>query len=59
MLHDFDEVYKVQFPTVLARGLIWSTQCLEVYNHMTISCEKSGYSADINFPTKVLFHSPI
>lgn len=51
-LHNFDEVYKIEFPTVLARGLIWSTQCLEVYDHMKVSCEKTGFSADIYFPTK-------
>ena len=56
MLHNFDEVYTVNFPTVLARGLIWSTQCLEVYDRMTITCEKSGYRADLNFPTKVHLH---
>lgn len=51
-LHHFGERYVVEFPTVLARGLIWSTQCVEIYDHMKISCAQTGYSADINFLSK-------
>jgi hypothetical protein len=48
-VHPHQEKYKVIFPSVLARGLIFGTQCIEVYEHLKLSCEKTGFSADINF----------
>lgn len=52
-LHNVEEKYEVEFPAVLARGLLFGTQCLELYEHLKMRCEKTGYSADIEFVSKV------
>jgi hypothetical protein len=51
-LHNFDEDYKIVFPYVVGKGLLWGTQCIEVNEHLKITCEKTKYSASIEFKSK-------
>jgi len=43
------EVYEIVFPWVVAKGLIWGTQCIEINEDLKISCPGTGYSAKIHF----------
>ena len=43
------EVYEIVFPWVVAKGLIWGTQCIEINEDLKISCPGTGYSAKIQF----------
>jgi hypothetical protein len=51
-IHNFDEDYKVHFPYVVGKGLLWGTQCIEVNEHLKITCEKTKLSANIEFKSK-------
>uniref|UniRef100_A0AC35U9N9 Oxysterol-binding protein n=1 Tax=Rhabditophanes sp. KR3021 TaxID=114890 RepID=A0AC35U9N9_9BILA len=53
-LHDYDEEYKVTFPSGYGRSIM-STPWIELGGKIEVSCEKSGYSAEIEFLTKPFF----
>ncbi|WKX90309.1 hypothetical protein Q1695_009281 [Nippostrongylus brasiliensis] len=54
LLHDFDEKYTVTFPSGYGRSIM-STPWVELGGKVKISCEKTGYYADIDFLTKPFF----
>nr|CAG4716913.1 unnamed protein product [Naegleria fowleri] len=43
------EIYDIVFPWVVAKGLIWGTQCIEINEDLKITCAGTGYSAKIQF----------
>eukprot|EP00761_Pharyngomonas_kirbyi_P008013 gb/GECH01008024.1/.p1 GENE.gb/GECH01008024.1/~~gb/GECH01008024.1/.p1 ORF type:complete len:423 (+),score=57.15 gb/GECH01008024.1/:1-1269(+) len=47
-----DETYRMTFPDVLVRGIIWGTLGVETVGHTSISCAKTGYSASFEFTKK-------
>ncbi|MFH4974104.1 hypothetical protein AB6A40_000813 [Gnathostoma spinigerum] len=53
-LHDFDEEYIVTFPSGYGRSIM-STPWVELGGRVTVVCEKTGYSAEIDFLTKPFF----
>ncbi|PAV87550.1 hypothetical protein WR25_17961 [Diploscapter pachys] len=53
-LHDFGESYDVTFPNGYGRSIM-STPWVELGGKVNISCEKTGYNADIEFLTKPFF----
>ncbi|XP_064626227.1 oxysterol-binding protein-related protein 9-like isoform X2 [Lineus longissimus] len=48
---DYDEEYLITFPSGYGRSIL-TTPWIELGGKCTISCPKSGYSANINFLTK-------
>ncbi|KAL6729249.1 hypothetical protein Aduo_000323 [Ancylostoma duodenale] len=54
ILHDYDEQYTVTFPSGYGRSIM-STPWVELGGKVKITCEKTGYYADIDFLTKPFF----
>ncbi|KAK5968877.1 hypothetical protein GCK32_002787, partial [Trichostrongylus colubriformis] len=54
ILHDFDERYTVTFPSGYGRSIM-STPWVELGGKVKITCEKTGFYADIDFLTKPFF----
>eukprot|EP01027_Heterolobosea_sp_BB2_P027106 GEZU01042323.1.p1 GENE.GEZU01042323.1~~GEZU01042323.1.p1 ORF type:complete len:380 (-),score=102.64 GEZU01042323.1:256-1395(-) len=48
-LTNLDEIYTVDFPPVLARGLLWGSSGIEIQGPMNVACEKTGYKAVFDF----------
>ncbi|KAL9656943.1 hypothetical protein ABK040_007034 [Willaertia magna] len=44
-----NEIYHIEFPCVVAKGLIWGNQCIEINEDLKISCPSTGYSCKIQF----------
>ncbi|CEF67157.1 Oxysterol-binding protein-related protein 9 [Strongyloides ratti] len=53
-LHDYDEVYKLTFPSGYGRSIM-GTPWIELGGRIEVSCEKTGYTAEIDFLTKSFF----
>lgn len=45
--------YVISMPNMYARGILWGKMVLELGDSCTAKNERSGYSADIQFKTKV------
>ncbi|ETN73601.1 Oxysterol-binding protein [Necator americanus] len=54
ILHDYNEQYTVTFPSGYGRSIM-STPWVELGGKVKITCEKTGYYADIDFLTKPFF----
>ncbi|KAL9644162.1 hypothetical protein ABK040_005626 [Willaertia magna] len=48
-LGNFDEKYVINHPPVSVSNLFWGTTVVEIYDYLTVSCEKTGYNAKIYF----------
>uniref|UniRef100_A0A0N4Z270 Oxysterol-binding protein n=1 Tax=Parastrongyloides trichosuri TaxID=131310 RepID=A0A0N4Z270_PARTI len=53
-LHDYDEVYKLTFPSGYGRSIM-GTPWIELGGRIDVTCEKTGYTAEIDFLTKSFF----
>jgi hypothetical protein len=51
-LLNLKEQYVISFPHVVATGLIWGSQGLEVNDYMKVKCSKTGLQAKIEFRSK-------
>jgi hypothetical protein len=49
------EVYVMSWPTYYARGIFFGKLVMELGGKAKIRCKETGYSAYINFKTKVIF----
>lgn len=47
-----DEIYTIKLPQINGYGLLWGSQRIELNDKMEISCEKTGFSAEINYKSK-------
>lgn len=54
VVNNLKERYTVQFPWVLARGLILGNQCIELYEKMKIKCEQTGLCAVVDFNVRIV-----
>jgi len=50
-----NEEYTVTFPSAYARGILFGTLLLELVGPVVITCEKSGYRAELEFKAKGFF----
>lgn len=50
-----NEIYVITWPSVYARGIIFGRLLMEMGGKTSISCMKTGLSADIDFKTKPFF----
>lgn len=53
-LLNLDERYTVEFPPIVARGIILGSSVVEHNGNMILACEKTGYRAEIEFKKKQL-----
>jgi len=53
ILYNHKEEYNVQLPPVIARGLLFGKQVLEIFGKMVMNCTQSEYSAKIKFVRKL------
>lgn len=49
---NYGEEYDMVFPHVVARGVLFGNQCLELTNKLKIQCTQSGYKASVLFKSK-------
>jgi hypothetical protein len=56
-LLNLKEQYIVVFPHVVAKGLIWGQQGLEMNDFLKIRCPKTNFSAKIEFLVKVCYNN--
>lgn len=49
------EDYRITMPNMYARGILFGTMHLELGDNVTITCEKTGYSAELEFQVKGYF----
>lgn len=50
-----EEEYIITMPNVYARGILFGTMTMELGDNATFTCEKTGYSCDLEFTTKGYF----
>lgn len=49
---NYGEEYNMVFPHIVARGILFGTQCLELTNKLKIQCTQTSYKASIHFKSK-------
>lgn len=49
---NYGEEYSMVFPHIVARGILFGNQCLELTNKLKIKCTQSGFKASILFKSK-------
>lgn len=53
---NFDyEVYEITFPSILLKGILFGTLVYEMVGKTSITCQKTGFSAEIEWKPKSLF----
>jgi hypothetical protein len=48
-LESIGESYQIVWPTLVARGIMWGNARIEHGSNLSITCDKTGYKAVINF----------
>jgi hypothetical protein len=51
------EVYRITYPNVYARGLLFGTMIMELGDHSTITCDQNDLICELEFTTKVFSSS--
>jgi len=54
-LTNHGEEYQATFPTIYGRGILFGTLLMEICGQVTLSCEQTGYRAELNFKEKGFF----
>ena len=49
---NFGEIYDIVFPHVVARGILFGSQYIEINGKMQITCANTGFSVLIDYKSK-------